>query len=407
MQQKYAEMIVALENMTGDEFKQKYTEIAALEQAISEAEIKDQLKNKVNTPGVRKAAPVVTPVGAPAPKGVWGGFSNLADAKLDNFIAAVGHGRREVERFFNTAGDVFQESVDADGKLVLPIDKKTLLQLISPATTVHQLVDVITTGTNAITVPMDEDPDWSTALSASDVSEGTALTESKAAFTSSTLTLVKSGNYTRVTREMIEDVPGIASYVLSKLGRKLAWTLNTKACAAFLAAASKVTVPKTTGAAAGSAADYHNINVMYSAMLPEQRQDAIWIANPGYEAALQETYMAGASGGIFPLYVPPGGLADAPYGKLKGRPIYFVENMPAVGTTGDIILVNPQTFWGVLKTQGPRIESSIDAEFKNDVVVYRGFVRSVYKSKFTAPITRPTAVNGLTQAGNVVLLATR
>ena len=47
-----------------------------------------------------------------------------------------------------------------------------------------------------------------------------------------------------------------------------------------------------------------------------------------------------------PVYMPPNGLASAPYGTLLGRPVVPNEHMAAAGSLGDIAFVDPsEYFW--------------------------------------------------------------
>jgi HK97 family phage major capsid protein len=267
-----------------------------------------------------------------------------------------------------------------------------------PAETLHGLCDTLTTSSNAIELPIDSDPSWSAELAANDVAEDADLTEDKLAFSEFTATLTKSGVLVRVTREMLEDSTGIAQWVLAKLGEKLAWRQHAKCVAACLASGGKVTVPKTAAAPVGSPPDLANLQKIWASMLPEHRARAVWLVNPAIEPTLQNLVI-----GQIPVYLPPTGIEGQPYGRIFGRPVFFTEGLPAVGTTGDIGLVAPQTFFGVYKANGPRLEESIHAEFKRDVVQYRAYLRSVFKSKFAAQITRSDG----TAAGNYVTLATR
>lgn len=322
------------------------------------------------------------------------------EAQVDAFYAALPRGERALVA---AANDIFQEAVPADGGYVIPVDKRELMKLIAPEGMVHTLCDTIFTGSNAVTLPLDEDAPWSASLDAGDVAEGAALTEEKIAFTTKTFTLSKAGALARVTNEMLSDVSGFGGYVQGKLGDKLSWKLHARAIAAFLASPAKKTIAKTVAAAAGSAPDLANVQAMWGGMLAQHKASAVWLANPLLEASLQNLRLADANGNVFPVYIPAGGISDSPYAKLYGRPIYFVEGMPAVGTEGDLSLVCPQTFYQVLKASGPRIEYSTEAEFKNDVVLYRGYIRSVCASKHTGLITRADG----TTAGNVLTVGTR
>jgi HK97 family phage major capsid protein len=343
----------------------------------------------------RMAAPAVPVVQRSEVRPAAPGPSASIYERLDRLVASMPYGPHRMQA---VAADVFQESAPADGGYLLPVDRRELLRLLMSPATVHGLCDTLTTPSNAIELPVDSDPVWSAELAAADVGENVDLVEDKLAFTEFTATLTKSGVLVRVTREMLEDTTGIAQWVLTKLGEKLAWKQHAKAVAAFLASGGKVTVAKTAAAAAGSPPDLANIQKIWASMLPEHRTAAVWIANPAIEPTLQNFVI-----GNCPVYLPPTGIEGQPFGRLFGRPVFFTEGLPAVGTTGDIGLVAPQTFFGVYKAQGPRLEESIHAEFKRDVVQYRGYLRSVFKSKFATQLARADG----TVAGNYVTLATR
>lgn len=382
-----ADLVGGMQNLSGADLAAAVDKAAALEAEIVTMEKADAMRARVDAPGKRVIAPAA-PAAAAAP------------AVLDAFFGNLPRGARAIQ---NATGDVFQESAAGDGGYLLPVDKRALISLLLPADTCCAMCDQVFTQSNSITVPVDEDADWSTSLAAGDVAEGAALTESKAAFKSLDLTLAKRGVLTRVTREMLEDNSGIGEYAVNKIARKLAWKLHTVCISAFLASGAKKTIAKTTGAAVGSAPDLANIQKMWTGMLPDHRAGAVWLANPQLETVLQTLSVTGSGGGVFPIYIPAGGLSEAPYGKLYGRPVMFMEGLPAIGTEGDLTLVAPSQFYLAMKQAGPRLGVSVDAEFKNDVVVYSGYIRAVCKSKFSAPITR---ADGST-AGTVVTVATR
>lgn len=103
-----------------------------------------------------------------------------------------------------------------------------------------------------------------------------------------------------------------------------------------------VSVPKETGQVAATIlAD--NINKMYSRLHPNWQDGACWFVNIDTLPALESMSAVVGTGGV-PVYLPPGGLADAPNARLKGKPVYFLEYCSTLGTVGDIVYCNPKAY---------------------------------------------------------------
>lgn len=261
------------------------------------------------------------------------------------------------------------------------------------------LCDRITTFSNSITLPIDADFAWASNMAAQNPTEAGQLTQQKPAFQQLTLTLGKYGEFVPVTQELIEDTQAIGAFVANKMAQKLNYKLSNLCYNVMKGAASRVTVPKTGGAAAGSPPDGSNIAAMWSKMPSPWRQDAVWVANPAIESALIGITISPLT---VPLYIPVGGLVNSLVPRLLGRPVIWLEGAVAQGTEGDFMLVAPQMFYGVDKG-GIRSDTSIHFMFDSDATVFRSLVRFVCASKLSAPITRADS----TTASNVVTLATR
>lgn len=99
-----------------------------------------------------------------------------------------------------------------------------------------------------------------------------------------------------------------------------------------------VSVSKETGQAAATIVK-ENIDKMWSRLHPRSRQNAIWVHNVDVQPQLDNLSMAVGTGGV-PVYLPPGGIADAPNARLKGRPAFPIEFCATLGTVGDILLLD-------------------------------------------------------------------
>ncbi len=71
---------------------------------------------------------------------------------------------------------------------------------------------------------------------------------------------------------------------------------------------------------------------------------------------------------------------------LFGREICYLETAPALGTSGDIALLDP-TFYVIGTRQGMIIESSNGPGFLRDVVTFKLTVRIQGQSTLSGPIT--------------------
>ena len=105
-----------------------------------------------------------------------------------------------------------------------------------------------------------------------------------------------------------------------------------------LNAGCTVSVSKETGQAAATIVK-ENIDKMWARLHPRSRQNAIWVHNVDVQPQLDNLAMAVGTGGV-PVYLPPGGIADAPNARLKGRPAMPIEFCATLGTVGDILLLD-------------------------------------------------------------------
>jgi HK97 family phage major capsid protein len=70
-----------------------------------------------------------------------------------------------------------------------------------------------------------------------------------------------------------------------------------------------------------------NIDKMWSRMWARSPQNAVWLINQDVEPQLANLNQGVGVGGV-PVYLPPGGLADAPFARLKGRPLFRLNTAP-------------------------------------------------------------------------------
>lgn len=93
--------------------------------------------------------------------------------------------------------------------------------------------------------------------------------------------------------------------------------------------------------------------------------DYVWLANANIAPEIYTMSI-----GYQPVYQPPGGMSEAPYGRLLGRPYIETEYNPGLGTAGDIMLISPSQY-AMISKGGVQAASSIHVQFVTDETCFR------------------------------------
>lgn len=129
-----------------------------------------------------------------------------------------------------------------------------------------------------------------------------------------------------------------------------------------------ISVSKETGQAAATVVAA-NIIKMRARMWARSRPNSVWLYNQECDPQLHQMTLAVGTGGI-PVYMPANGLADDGYDRLYGRPVIPTEYNAALGTVGDIMLVDMNQY--MLATKGGvEIASSMHLRFDYNEMVFR------------------------------------
>lgn len=127
-----------------------------------------------------------------------------------------------------------------------------------------------------------------------------------------------------------------------------------------------VSVTRTTA----SKVKTEDIDKMWQRMPQRYRAGAIWIINADVESELDALVRVVGTGGQL-VYNPPSGVADVPYGRLKGRPVLISEHCSGLGTAGDILLVAPGAYLWAQLGSGPEAAASIHLRFDYHETLFR------------------------------------
>ena len=280
-----------------------------------------------------------------------------------------------------------QTNVGADGGFAIAPDFRSAInQIIEAEDSLLSMVDLLTTESNSITIPIDDTTPWQTTggIQANWEGEGNQLTQSKPNLTQETVRLNRLSCLVPVTEELMEDSAALTSWLSKKAPEKLQFAVNLAIVQGsgagqplgILNSNSLVTVAKVASQVADTVVG-QNILDMHMRMYAPARRDAVWLINQDIEAQLNSmpfdwgSNVANAGTAHTPVYMPPGGLSAAPYGTLMGRPIFPTQACETLGDVGDIIFASMKQYLGVTKGGGVRQEVSVHLWFDFNMAAFR------------------------------------
>lgn len=135
---------------------------------------------------------------------------------------------------------------------------------------------------------------------------------------------------------------------------------GTGQCLGVLNAGALVTVTKETGQLADTIVA-ENIIKIWARVLPRSKARGAWFINTECTTELQKMQIGtGTSGQL--VYMPPGGLSQAPHGTIYGRPVIEIEQASALGDAGDIAYLD-LTQYKLISKGGVQEAESIHVRF--------------------------------------------
>jgi HK97 family phage major capsid protein len=242
--------------------------------------------------------------------------------------------------------------------------------------------------------------------------EAAEKTKSKPKFRKIELSLKKLIGLCYATDELLDDAPALEGFIREAFPGEFGFQLDegivngvgAGTLLGFMNSGSLVTVNKETGQAAATVVA-ENIDNMYARRFAGQTQNYIWVYNQMIEPQLSKMAYAVGTGGI-PVYIGPGGLKDSPYGTLKGLPAIPIEQASALGTAGDISLVNLANGYILAEKGGIKSDMSIHVRFIYDESVFRFVLRVDGQPVRASALTPYKGGSGATQS-HFITLATR
>lgn len=335
------------------------------------------------------------------------GFRHLGD-----FAQCV---RSAANRDEGAVGRLLQmnEGVGEDGGFLVPPEfRESILRVVEGEESLMSRCDVSTTSRNMVTQNIDESTPWGTGgIIAYWEGEAQAAPASGAKLGQTTLRLNKLFARVDVTDELLEDAPQLDSFLRQKAPEVMTSVLNLAIVQGngvgkplgFMNSPALVTVAAETSQPADTI-HHRNIVKMWSRMYAPSRSRAIWLVNQDAEPQFHLMSFRDGTTTPVPVYLPPNGLSESPYGTLMGRPVVPVQAMETLGDLGDIAFVDLTKYRIITKTGGARVDTSIHLKFDTDETVFRFIFRVAGSPWMSKPISPR---DGSTTYSSFVTLASR
>ncbi len=276
------------------------------------------------------------------------------------------------------------ETAGADGGFLVHEDFAT--ELMSNAYGTSNILSRVTRtpigpNSNSLKLTQLVDNDRATARQGGVVANWTneygPITDSKMQFRQVDIQLQKLAALTYASEELLEDTIALET----ELGRAFSEEMVFQVEEAILngdgagkptgildgANGALITVASATPATTGI--DYSDIVNMWSRMHSRSKPNSVWYVDPSLMPFIQTMTLVGGTSST-PVYLPPNGAADAPYGTLMGRPMFETEHTAAATNPGDILLADMSQY-KLIEKGGIKTASSIHVQFLTDQSAYR------------------------------------
>lgn len=315
----------------------------------------------------------------------FGGFKSSAE-----FINAVKNASKGI--FAPQFQNLQREAVGEEGGFLVPTDISTVIwKKFQDEGSLLARVNTMPVSGNSMTIPVDETSPWNGGAVSYWVDEGMPIPTTKIKFANAELKLKKVGCIIKATDELLEDTVALESQLKNAASSALVHKVNAAIISGdgvgkplgFLNSPFAVTVAKESAQAADTIVAA-NVIKMASRLLPQSRANAVWMGNVAAVAALNGLT---DSNGDYIFLKNGTGLNQGPYDTLLGMPILpFLAGFPALGDSGDLVLVDLSYYWAIVKSGGVKTASSIHLHFDREITAFRFTMRIDGKVPFQTPV---------------------
>lgn len=222
--------------------------------------------------------------------------------------------------------------------------------------------------------------------------EGVAGTESRPKFRMVEFDLRKLISKMTITDELLQDSTALTAIAAQAFSEEIMFMTEDAIFEGtgagqplgIINSPALVSVAKEIGQAAGTI-QLENINKMWARLWARSRKEAVWLINQDCEPQLFQLNQVAGVGGQ-PVYIPPGGVQNAPNSTLFGRPVIATEYSAILGAPGDIALVDLSQYT-VVDKGGVQMATSMHVAFDTDEMRFRITYRVDGKPMWHSAIT--------------------
>lgn len=390
LRQKKAEMLSTAEALLADGKMEDAAaldkELAALCEQISVTErlMRRSQENAQNIDGDPQVE--VTPNSKP--------FSSLGEQLQAIVSSAKTHTADKRLLQVNNAVKGASEGVDADGGFAIQEDfAGQILETAVSTGDILSRVDSYTVGANsnaARWLMIDETDVTASVFGGVQMywaAEGATVTASRPKFKELKLDLEKMMGLAYATDELLQDAAFMSGFFGTAFTVAANRLLEDSIIsgdgqgkpAGILSSGALITVPAEANQAAETLT-VKNILAMWSRALFTGRRNAVWLIHPDLEDQLPQLTL-----GDKPVWMPEGGISGAQYQTILGRPVLFNDNCQAIGTKGDVMLVDLKQYM-LLRKGSAKQDWSMHVEFLTDQHCFRMVLRCNGTPKVTSPV---------------------
>ena len=248
----------------------------------------------------------------------------------------------------------------------------------------------IPTSRNSLSLPVSEATAWgNTGVQAYWMDEAAQITQSRPKFEYRNLRLHKLAALVPASDELLEDTTALDAFIGNEAGRAIRYKADDAIVngdgvgkpLGILNAGALVAVAKETSQVADTVVA-NNVAKMYARMPAPYINKAVWLINQDVMPQLLSMTL-----GDHPIYLPPNGITDAPFGTLLGRPVLLSQHAQTLGDVGDIVFTDLGQYLTLTKADGLQASSSIHLWFDYDVTAFRFTFRLAGEPWLSAAIT--------------------